>query len=216
MKQSLKSVCALFFLPFLLSMILAGCLGRTKAPYVVDHYTLEYSPPRKTYASEVVNEFIRVERFSVTPAFNTTAMVVKTHPYRYETYNYSRWRINPSDMVSSFILRDITRAGIFKATYSAYDTDLARYIIDGHVDEFCEFAESTPAQVTLGVRITFIDMEEKNPVDQIIFQKHYVYSVPVTERSPGGMAMAMSAAMEDLSNDLIGDIRLALEERTGQ
>lgn len=216
MRLSAKRIFALFFFSTLCLTLITGCFGRTKPPYVIDQYTLDYTSAVTAKGPAQFDELIRVERFSVAPAFNTTAMVIKTRPYRYDTYNYSRWRVNPADMVSGFILRDITGAGLFKGTYSSYDSDLSRYILDGHIDEFCESTETSPDKALLSVRVTLLDTAQKNPVEQVVFQKQYTHSVPTGEHSPDGLAAGLSEAMKKLSEQIIGDIRTALKDRAGK
>lgn len=214
MRQRIKRIPVLLLLSLACLALVAGCLGRTKPPYVSDQYTLDYAAPAAS-AQLPMDELIRVERFSVAPAFNSTAMVIRTGQYRFDTYNYSRWRVNPADMVSGFILRDITRTGMFKGTYFYYDSDLSRYILEGYVDEFCESAEGSP-RALLSVRITLLDTSEKNPVGQVVFQKQYSTSAPMNDRSPDGLAAALSEAMKDISGQLLSDIDLALKERAGK
>lgn len=214
MKKPAKRVFAVMLLSFLCLTLITGCFGRTKAPYIVDQYTLDYPPPAASGSTTPIDEFISIERFSVAPAFNTTTMVIKTRPYRYDTYNYSRWRVNPGDMVSGFVLRDITAAKLFRGTYSYYDTNLARYILDGHVEEFCESTESSPGSALLRIRVTLIDTKQKNPVEQVVFQKQYTKQPPMTEHTPDGLAAGLSTAMKDLSEQLMTDIREALKGRT--
>lgn len=209
MRRRIERTPVLLLLSFACIALLAGCLGRTKPPYQSDQYTLDYQPPAAS-AQQPLDELIRVERFSVAPAFNSTAMVIRTGQYRFDTYNYSRWRVNPADMVSGFILRDITRAGIFKGTYFYYDSDLSRYILEGYVDEFCESAQDSPGAL-LSVRITLLDTDEKNPVKQVVFQKQYRASVPMNDRSPDGLAAALSEAMKSVSGQLLSDINLTLK-----
>jgi len=215
MKKHIKQAAALSFLSFLCLALITGCLGRTKPPFVMDQYTLDYSAPAAS-VSQAAQETIRVERCAVAPAFNSTAMVVKKGQYRFDTYNYSRWRVNPADMVTGFVLRDITRAGIFKATYSYYDSDLSRYILEGYIDEFCESAGDSPGKALLSVRFTLIDTSQKNPVEQVVFQKQYVHSAVMNDRSPEGLAAALSEAMKDLSGKLVSDINVSLRASAGK
>ena len=214
MNKQIRRTAAFFFLSFLCLTLITGCLGRTKPPFVMDQYSLDYSAPAAS-ASQAAQETIRVERFAVSPAFNSTAMVVKKGQYRFDTYNYSRWRVNPADMVTGFVLRDITRAGIFKATYSYYDSDLSRYILEGYIDQFCESAEGSPGKALLSVRFTLIDTSQKNPVEQVVFQKQYAHSAVMNDRSPEGLAAALSEAMKDLSGKLVSDINLSLQGTPG-
>jgi len=211
MKRSLTRKAVLFPLSLLCLALVAGCLGRTKPPYVMDQYTLDYAPAAFT-AAQPVEELIRVERFAIAPAFNSTAMVIRKGQYRFDTYNYSRWRVNPADMVTGFALRDITRAGIFKGTYSYYDSDLSRYMLEGYVDEFCE----SSGKGLVSIRITLVDTKAKNPVEQVVFQKQYTHSATLNDSSPDGLAAALSEAMKDLSGKLVADIDLALKENAGK
>lgn len=207
MKRPLTRTATLLLLSLLCLTLVAGCLGRTKPPFIMDQYTLDYAPPAGT-ADEPAKELIRVERFAVAPAFNSTSMVIRKGQYRFDTYDYSRWRVNPADMVTGFALRDITRAGIFKGTYSWYDSDLSRYILEGYIDEFCE----TEGKGLLSLRVTLVDTKAKNPVEQVVFQRQYTHSVPMDGSSPDALAAALSAAMKELSGKIVADIAAALRE----
>lgn len=186
----------------------AGCFGRAKPPYTMDQYTLDYASPKAGPAERPRDELLTVERFAVAPQFSSTSMMIRTGQYRFDTYDYSRWHVNPADMVSGFILRDITRSGMFKGTYSTYDTELSRYILEGYIDEF---GETTDGKALASIRITLLDTSRKSPVEQIVFQKQYVKSAPIGDRSANGLAAALSQAMKDLSVALITDIDQALD-----
>lgn len=186
--------------------MLTGCFGRTKPPYSMEQFTLDYASP-KAGEQRPVDELLTVQRFAIAPQFNSPSMMVRTGQYRFETYDYSRWQVNPADMISGFLLRDITRSGMFKGTYSCYDTELSRYILEGYIEEF---GETTDGKALVSVRLTLLDTSRQNPVEQILFQKQYTASAPVGDRSANGLAAAMSAAMQELSAKLIADIGTAL------
>ena len=197
----------LIALTLISAAVLTGCFGRTKPPYTMEQYTLDYTVPK---AGEVrpVEELLTVQRFAVAPQFNSPSMMIGTGQYRFETYDYSRWQVNPADMVSGFLLRDITRSGMFKGTYSYYDTELSRYILEGYIEEF---GETTDGKAVVSVRVTLLDTNRQNPVEQVVFQKQYVGSAPVGDRSANGLAAAMSTAMQELSAKLIADTGAALQ-----
>ena len=161
---------------FICAAVFTGCFGRTKPPFVMDQYTLDYESPRASLAGGPVDELLTVERFAVAPQFNSTSMMIRTGRYRFDTYDHSRWYVNPADMVSGFVLRDITRSGMFKGTYSYYDTELSRYILEGYIDEF---GETTDGRALVSVRMTLLDTSRKNQVEQIVFQKQYVGCAPI-------------------------------------
>lgn len=209
MRPVTKKIRSIVFLILVFGIVstIYGCFGKTKPPYIVDQYTLDYQSSGNDIAVKPFDELIRVERFSVAPAFNSTSMVIKSGQYRYDTYDYCRWRINPGEMATGFILRDITGAGIFKGTYSYYDADLSRYVLDGHIDEF---GETPDGQAAIGIRVTFMDTNQKNPVEQIMFQKHYSQKSNMEDHSPDALARALSDAMKKISGAVIADIYAAL------
>jgi len=211
MKRPLTRTATLLLLSLLCFTLVAGCLGRTKPPFIMDQYTLDYAPPAGT-ADKPVEELIRVERFAVAPAFTSTSMVIRKGPYRFATYTYSRWRVNPADMVTGCARRAITRAGIFKGTYSWYDSDLSRYILEGYIDEFCE----TEGKGLLSLRVTLVDTKAKNPVEQVVFQRQYIHSAPMDGSSPDALAAALSAAMKEFSGRLLADIAASLRQGAGK
>ena len=201
----------LIVLIFICAAAFAGCLGRAKPPYVMDQFTLDYASPKAGPAERPRDELLTVERFAAAPQFNSTSMVIRTGQYRFDTYDYSRWHVNPADMVTGFVLRDITRSGIFKGTYSYYDTELSRYLVEGYIEEFGETADG---KALANIRVTFLDTSRQNPVEQIVFQKQYVHSTPVGDHSASGLAAALSAAMQEFSAALITDIGMALQGKT--
>lgn len=201
-----------FLVAFICIVSLAGCFGRSKAPFSMEQYTLDYVLPRAPAVEGALDELLTVERFAVAPQFNSTSMMIRSGQYRFDSYDYSRWHVNPADMISGFILRDITRSGIFRGTYSYYDTELSRFILEGYIDEF---GETTDGKALVSVRITLLDTSRENPVQQIIFQKQYVHSAPLGDRSANGLAAALSSAMKDLSASLIADIGPAVKAADG-
>ncbi len=199
-----KRSAGLLVLVFVCAAALTGCFGRTKPPYMVEQYTLDYTAPAGTQQNPV-QELITVERFSVAPQFNSTSMMIRAGQYRFDTYDYSRWYVNPADLVTGFILRDITRSGMFKGTYSYYDTELSRYILEGYIEEF---GESTDGKAHVSIRITLLDTSRKNPAEQILFQKQYTESASLSDHSANGLAAGLSEAVKNLSARLLADVSL--------
>jgi ABC-type uncharacterized transport system auxiliary subunit len=189
-----------------------GCFGRTKQPYVVDQFTLDYpSPVLPGLAS--TPELVRIERFSVAQSFNSTAMIYKPQQYRLDAYPYSRWRVNPGDMVSDFLLRDIGKSLLFKGAFSYYSDEPVKYVIEGALEEFFESDEGPEGRAVLTVNITFLDRTEREVSKKILFQKAYQFASPVKEKSPDGFTAGMSANMSNLSRALINDLDNTLKAR---
>jgi cholesterol transport system auxiliary component len=204
MKKYIIKTCVRAGLFFIIAVVFTGCFGRTKAPYVVDQFTLDYASP--AIASLIsINEFIRIERFSVAQSFNSTAMVYKPQAYRFDAYPYSRWRVNPGDLLSDFLIRDIRKTSLFKGVFSDYSDEPVRFVLEGAIEEFFESDEG-PNTAVLVVNVTLLDRKEKEITKKLLFQKTYRFATPLQERSPEGLAKGMSSAMAFFSEQLIKDL----------
>ena len=192
----LATVCAL-----IMSLLWCGC---GKPPMLVQKYLLDYPAPRVKAAP--LTENLKVEQFAVAQAFNTTAMVYRTSPYKAENYNYSRWRVNPGYLVTDYLIRDLRDSRLFKAVLTPDSPSKARFSLEGGVEEIQEVDQGAAWQASLALNITLIDTSEKEITKRVLFQKNYQTAEPLTEKTPAGLAQAMSRAMEQLSAQIITDV----------
>jgi ABC-type uncharacterized transport system auxiliary subunit len=167
------------------ALMLAGCVPKTRPGVLVEQYAFEYSPSGAAGLSEI-------ER---------------------DTYQYSRWRANPGDLVTDYFLRDLREAGAFSAVFSYYQTEDARFILEGGVVEFLEVTEGGSRKAALALSVTLLDMDEDEVPERIVFQKKYSHRESIGDKSPAGLAEAMSEAMQKLSGELIADIHAAAADR---
>lgn len=187
---------------FLLLPLVAGC---GKPPNLVHRYILEYPPP-KGPAAPKIGEAIKVELFSVAQAFNSPAMVYQTNPFKSDTYNYHRWRVNPGNMVTDYLLRDLRNSGLFKAALPAGSAGKSRYLLEGGVEEIQEIDEADGWKAALALNITLLDQNRHELTERVVFQKNYRAVELMTEKTPHGLAQGMSRAMQRLSGEIIADI----------
>jgi cholesterol transport system auxiliary component len=194
------------------ALLLTGCFTRAKTPYIVEQYILEYSSPVfKDHA--LLDESIKIERFSTAQSFNSTAMVYKPHAFKLAVYNYNRWRVTPGDMVTDYLLRDLRNSGLFRAVLSYRDVDSTRFTLEGVIEEFLELDEGSNGKAILSLNIALLDQNQKEITRKVIFQKGYRLIEPQKEQTPEGLAQGMSAAMARLSEQLINDIYSAVKNR---
>ena len=198
---------------FLLSMVLiTSCGFGAKPSYKVNQYTLEYpSPFPKELTS--INELIKVEQFSVAQTFNTSAMIYKEGPNLRNVDPYNRWRTKPGEMAAEYLVRDLRNSGLFRAVISYDDSEETRYLLEGQVDEFLEASEKDGRKAVLSLNVTFLDLKKRDIAEKVIFQRDYQAVQPYTEKTPAGLAQAMSRAMEEVSRQIILDLQDALKNR---
>ena len=186
----------------LLTFSVYGC---GKPPTLVQKYLLEYPSPAVP-ASARIDEGVKVEVFSVAQAFNSTAMVYRPNPYKSDIYTYHRWRVNPGNLISDYLVRDLRNSGLFKAVFSTGQAGANRFLIEGGVEEFQEIDEPGGWQAALAVNITLLDLNHQEITKRVVFQKNYRAAEPLTEQTPQGLAQGMSQAMAKLSDQIITDI----------
>ena len=175
---------------------------------MVRQYILEYPSPTVEGLVQT-KDLIKVERFSVTQAFNTTAMLYQDSPYTLNSDPYNRWRVNPGEMVPDYLIRDLRKINLFRAVYSYHDFANTRYVLQGQVEDFLEVAERGSAKAVLGMNVTLLDLAKEAP-RKVLFQKSYRSEDPLHEKTAPGFAQAMSRAMEKISRQLMVDLREAI------
>jgi len=196
---------AFFIRPAIILLLLMGCVAGGKAPIIIDQYILEYPPPALE-GLQPLNQVVSVGRFAVAQAFNTPMMVYRTRPYEYYTDYYNRWRVNPGDMVTDYLLRDLKRSGLFKAVFSYRDTEDARFFIQGGVDDFLGNKEDGKNEAVLTVYISLLDTTQKDITKRVVFQKRYRHVQHLDDDSAVSLAKGMSEAMGVVSKEALKDI----------
>ena len=198
----------------LLAAFLVACLGGCgKPPMLVNQYLLEYPAP-VTGGKVKIPAAVKVELFSVAQAFNTNAMVYQPRPFQSQSYNYSRWRANPGYMVTDYLTRDLRESRLFQAVFGPDSGDKYRFKLEGGLAEFQELDNSDGWQASLALTVTLLDTSQEELPQRVVFQKNYRVLEPMPEKTPQGLAQAMSRAMEQVSARIINDTYEAARIRT--
>ena len=198
----------ILFIPVLI-LIVAGCVGGRIAS-TTEYYTLDYAPPEIRDSTQL-NAFLRVERFSVAQVFNSNAMLYRTRSFNLIPFSNDRWRVNPGDIVTDNLIRDIRRAGIFRGVFSYRDTEVTQFVLEGNVTDFLEVEDNGSPKAFLTIYVTLLDLNQKDITRKVVCQKRYSQAVECGERGPGGMAQGLSKSMEQLSGQIISDVHHAIK-----
>jgi cholesterol transport system auxiliary component len=189
--------------------LFAGCFKRS-APTSIERYAFEYTSPEFS-GRDRIEHAIKIERFSAAKAFNTLSMVFRPEPFKLDTYASNRWMIKPGDMVSDYLVRDFRNSGLFKAVFSFRDMEDAHFILEGSVDEFLEIDDGGKRTAAMTLSVTVLDVSRAGLTNRLLFQKKYYAAEPLPEKSPTGLAQAMSNGMKKLSTMIINDLYLAAQ-----
>ena len=193
-----------------LLLIIIGCAGSGKPKYEIESYLMNYSAPSwdKPYK---LNTSVKFNRFSIAAAYNSANMIFRKDSYSLDTFNYSRWAVNPADMIADSLLRDMRESGFFRAVFSRHDTDEGRFLISGGIEEFSLDMSKGDKTAVIRISISLKDTREKETGKSIMFQKKYLREEPLPESSPRGYCQAASQAMRIISEQITNDIYKAVK-----
>jgi ABC-type uncharacterized transport system auxiliary subunit len=141
-------------------------------------------------------------------------MVYRSEPFVFADYSSGRWWVAPADMLTDSLIRDFQGAGLFRSVFTFRDTEEARFILEGNVEEFMEISVKEQSLASLVIRVACVDTAKKENAGRIVLQKTYAVREPLQNRTPDALARAMSAAMEKLSKQIITDIYQVLKNTT--
>ena len=218
MKSSLaaKWFCRLGLLGLVLglTMVLPSCASRE--PTAQDlFYSLDYPAPGGQGLAKLAAS-IKVRRFSAAPGWSGSDMYYGSSKLELSSYNFHRWLVSPSDMVSDFLARDLRAAGVFRAVFSYHETETARFLVQGGVRRIQELDHKDGAKAMLAVSVMLID-SEKSAVDQrVVFQRWYRAEHPMADKEARSLAKAMGQAMSKLSAAILADVHKAVSQRLGK
>lgn len=207
-----KQTVSICFALIVSALVSAGCAGSGSRPqYNVESYLLNYSAPSREKPERLAAS-LKFNRFSIAAAYNTVDMIFRTDAYSIDTFNYSRWAVNPADMIADGLLRDLRASGLFQAVFSRHDADEGRFILSGGIEEFYLRTDKTGKTAVIGITLSIKDSREKDTGKKMMFQKKYIREDPLQEASPRGYAVAASLAMQALSRQMTDDIYAAVKK----
>jgi len=193
------------------AVMLKACVG-AQAPVLVKQWILDY-PPVAAPALKPLDASLKMERFSASAEYVSSEMVYSPAPNERAVYPYDRWRVSPADLVGDLLLRDLRACGLFKAILPPAQRGPARFKLEGGVEKFLEVDEAQGWRAELAVTITLLDTKEKRLPRLVVFQKNYLKSLPIAEKTAAGLSAAMSRALAMLSAQIIQDLHQAMAKR---
>lgn len=179
--------------------------------YKISYYALEYDAPEFT-GKTPLPVAIKMERIGVSPLYNSINIVYRENEYSRDAYSYHKWRINPGDMVTDLLTRDMRESGLFRAVINSGSSGSgAYYNLGGNVEGFYEEDEGKDRFGALSITINLVNEKEQAPDRKIMFQKTYIRKKRCEKNNPRALAKALSEGMREISAEIINDVYNALK-----
>jgi ABC-type uncharacterized transport system auxiliary subunit len=190
----------------------SGCIGFGGTTSKVNYFTLEYASP-KNPDLKPVRSIIKMERFQVSPLFNSEKISYRKNNFQTNEYSHQRWETNPAQMIPYFLFRDIKQSGLFKAVFNHDTGFVATHSVSGNIDEFYEDDRGKTCEAVLSLDIILMAENEPDINKRILFQKRYSARKECARKTPEALAEAMSRGMSELSAQIIKDIYKTLADK---
>ncbi len=208
--RSRKNILMILFIFLLLPLV--SCLNFKQPNLGITYYTLEYDSPAFP-GKEQLPCVIKLENFMASPIYNTTSIIYRKGAFERDAYAYYKWSVNPADIVTYLIGRDLKKSGLFKGVLlpGERNTEIS-FLLEGIVNEFYELDESKEWSGVLSLSITLTPEGRAKASNMDIFQKTYSVTEKCDKKNPAALAKALSMAMEKVSRRIIDDIYLYIKK----
>lgn len=183
----------------ILLVVVQAILGCASAPPPTKHYRLEIPAAPTEPESPVEFEALggtapsmMVEEFSVDTAYDDQRIVYREGPYVLEYYYYHRWSAPPGRLVAEALREAYADTGLFARVEPAWTPGIP-VILRGRVQALEEIDRTKDRWVGhVELQLELLDAK----TEEVLWTHHAEEYEPLTDRSPEGLARAVSSALQ--------------------
>lgn len=193
-------------------IVLVGfACGLGQPPRSVQYYTLHYPPP-ETVTQTPHSAAIHVKSVAAPAPYDTRHIVYADNAYRRNTYTYHQWASEPEEMLTACLVRDLRAANIAKTVMTASPPPNTTHIIEWEINSFYEDDSRKQWHAVLDLTLTLTSAgKSPHPSGEVVFQKTYRVTRPLSRNNPLSLARSMSKAMRKVSGQIADDVHTHLK-----
>jgi ABC-type uncharacterized transport system auxiliary subunit len=186
-----------------------GCGGKVPATH---YYLIDYEmPPVAASDSTVAPSAIAlgVEGFSTQPVYRDRRIAYRLSGNEVVYYPYRYWAAAPGDLVADQLAEHIRKSHLFRSVEVAPYGRTPDWVLSGHVAQFEEVVVNNQAmaRLDLSVRLESVRNGELFWEDSVAAQQ------PVHGQAADQIAAAMSRAMLEAGNEVVGKLRAQIMQQ---
>ena len=186
-----------------------GCGGKVPATH---YYLIDYEmPPVAASDSTVAPSAIAlgVEGFSTQPVYRDRRIAYRLSGNEVVYYPYRYWAAAPGDLVADQLAEHIRKSHLFRSVEVAPYGRTPDWVLSGHVAQFEEVVVNNQAmaRLDLSVRLESVKNGELFWEDSVAAQQ------PVQGQAADQIAAAMSRAMLEAGNEVVGKLRAQIMQQ---
>ena len=96
------------------AVALRACFNIQRPHKEVSFYQIEYEPPEIVGVTHR-NVVLRLASFDVAPSYQSQKILYSPSPLKRKIYDYHLWVVNPGDMITDLLMRDLIASGHYQA-----------------------------------------------------------------------------------------------------
>lgn len=191
-----------------LILFVGGC-GELSRPYPEKSlHALTVGTPSAP-SQPPVSAPLRVDAVRVAAPFDATTFYYKTGPTRFQSDYYNGFIAPPGRMLTGALVKYLTDAKIFSTVVDGSSLADSRYTLQANVTRlYGDYTPGEPKAAVVAARFFLIDEAGGNY--NVVFEKSYQQTAPLSGDAPEDLAAAMGAAYEQILRALILDLHTAV------
>jgi len=181
------------------ALVVIGCWGSVPVSrfYVIEYDVepLDVNPP--------LDLVLGVEPFSTRPLYRDRRIAYRTSQHTVVYYPYCYWAAGPGELVADQLADHLRKTRLLRAVEIAPYGASPDWILSGHVQQFEEVTRGGKALARLELSVRLESVADR----QILREELLEIEKPLSARSPEHVAAAMSAAVREAGERVVGLIR---------
>lgn len=188
----------------LLAVFCGGCITLERSYPADQRYFMIEAQDGKSLSSEGTH-ILSVQNLYISPRYADRNFIYRTSETEYETDFYNQFLSEPATMISEEVRQALAATRLFKIVLGPSNSQPANYLLEGSVNVlYGDFRNlRAPAAV---LEIEFLLHNENPTQNEIVMQKRYRRSVPLSERTPEALVKGWNQALAEIIAMFVNDL----------
>lgn len=182
-------------------LILAACGGKIHYP---SYYVLNLPPPAPQptqYKPLVASAAVR--QFSAPRFIRAGAIVYRQSPEQLGFYNYDRWAVDPSSVVTSGFVQVLESRSIFQSVHLSGGRAISDYLITGTLDHLEEVDQGHRVSINVSISAQLMNVKTGN----VVWSDASSQTTSLEDHAMPGLVAGMSQAAEQAITNLVSSMQ---------
>jgi cholesterol transport system auxiliary component len=196
---------------FLLCALFSGCVSLERS-YPDKHYFVLATSHNEKSSDQTENGVLEVSSIGISPRYESQSFVYRISDAGYESDFYNQFLIPPAALITEEVRKALVQSRVFEHVINSSSQLPPTYTLEGTINTlYGDFRSNHPAAAVLEIEF-FLSKPSPAGTD-ILMDKRYSKSVPVSGRSPEALVKGWDEALGTILAGLITDLKSVNKQR---